>query len=475
MENCHFLVVTFPAQSHINPTLQFSKCIAKLGVRTTFSTSLGAINRMKKSSSSSGSLPQNLSIVPFSDGYDHGWTMNGDFRDYMFSLKTIGSKTLGELIMVQSNEGHPITHLVYTTLMSWVGQVAHQHHIPSTLLWIQPAALFDIYYYFFNGYGGIISESVTSKTIELPGLPSLDSRDLPSFLLASSPDIYNFALPSLKLHFELLGKEENPKVLVNTFDALEPETLGVLDPKLKLVAVGPLIPSAFLDGRDPSDASFGGDLIDHNPKDYVEWLNSQKDGSVVYIAFGSYSDLPFKQIEEIAQALLASRKAFLWVLRKSPKGEKLEDKLTCKDELEKQGMIANWCSQVEVLSHPSVGCFVTHCGWNSSLESLASGVPVLAIPLWSDQATNAKFIQDVWKSGIRSKANEEGIVEADEIRRGLEIVMDDEESDQEMRTNAKRWRDLAIEAAKDGGSSSRNLKAFVDEVALGVGVTNHCT
>nr|XP_027079726.1 LOW QUALITY PROTEIN: UDP-glycosyltransferase 75C1-like [Coffea arabica] len=462
MENCHFLVVTFPGQGHINPTLQFAKRLAKLGVRTTFSTSLGAINRMSRASDS---LPEKLSIVAFSDGYDQGWTTDDDVQEYMTSLVTRGSQTLKELIMAQSNEGRPITHVVYAILMPWVGQVARQLQIPSTLLWIQPAALFQLYYCFFNGCG-VTGDISSSKTIKLPGLPTLASRDLPTFFLASNPDVYSFALPTINKHFELLQEEEKPKVLVNTFDALESETLKAAV-KLKLVAVGPLIPSAFLDGRDSSDSSFGGDLLQET-KDCVEWLNSKNDASVVYVAFGSFADVPLKQLEEIAQGLLQSKKPFLWVLRKSPKGEKLEEKLSCKDELEKQGLIVSWCSQVEVLSHPSVGCFVSHCGWNSSLESLASGVPVVAIPLWTDQTTNAKFIQDVWKTGIRPTANEEGTVEADEIRRSLEIVMDGGVRGEEMRKTAKKWRELAVEAAKDGGSSSLNVKAFVNEVAAGV-------
>ncbi|XP_027118345.1 crocetin glucosyltransferase, chloroplastic-like [Coffea arabica] len=236
MENCHFLVVTFPAQGHINRTLQFAKRLAKLGVKTTFSTSLGAIKRMNNTSDS---LPEKLSIVPFSDGYDHGWTGNDDFIEYMTSQKSHGSQTLKELIAAQSNKGQAITHVVYTTLLSWVGQLSHQLQIPSTLLWIQAAALFDIYYCFSNGCGETIRDSASSKTIHLPGLPTLASRDLPSFLLASNPGIYSFALPTIYKHFEILEKEETPKVLVNKFDALEPETLKAVE-KLKLMAVGPL-------------------------------------------------------------------------------------------------------------------------------------------------------------------------------------------------------------------------------------------
>jgi len=137
--------------------------------------------------------------------------------------------------------------------------------------------------------------------------------------------------------------------------------------------------------------------------------------------------------------------------------------LSCREELEEKGMIVPWCSQVEVLSHPSLGCFVTHCGWNSTLESLVSGVPVVAFPQWTDQGTNAKLIQDVWKTGVRVTANEDGIVESDEIKRCLELVIGGGEEGEEMRRNARKWRDLAREATKEGGSSYENLKSFVDD------------
>jgi len=325
--------------------------------------------------------------------------------------------------------------------------------VPSTFLWIQPATILDIYYYYFNGYGDTIGSNMNdpSRSIELPGLPPVTGSDLPSFLLASNTN--NFALPLLKKHFDLIDAQKNPKVLVNSFDALESEALRAIE-KLNMVAVGPLIPSAFLDGKDQSDTSFGGDLY-QDSKAYVNWLDSKPSKSVIYAAFGSYTPISKQQIEEIKHGLLACGMPFLWVVRATE-----EEKLSCKDELQQQGMIVPWCSQVEVLSHPSLGCFVSHCGWNSSLESLVSGVPVVAFPQWSDQVTNAKLIEDVWKTGIRVKPNPDGIVQRDEIKRSIEMVMGGDE----MRTNAKKWKDLAREAGKEGGSSDKNLETFVNEV-----------
>jgi anthocyanidin 3-O-glucoside 5-O-glucosyltransferase len=364
----------------------------------------------------------------------------------MKELKIRGSEAIAKLITSAAERGQPFIHVVYTTITTWVGQVARALHVPSTLLWLQPATIFGIYYFYFHGYGDSIGKNMNdpSWSIELPGLPLLSGGDLPSFLLAS--DTFDFALPLFKEHFDVLDTETNPKVLINSFDALEPGALRAIE-KLNMVAIGPLIPSAFLEGKNPSDSSTGGDLF--------EWLNSKPSESVIYVAFGSYASTTKRQMEEIERGLLECGRPFLWVVRATEDG-----KLSCKEELNQQGLIVSWCSQVEVLSHPSVGCFVTHCGWNSSLESLVSGVPVVAFPLWSDQVTNGKLIEDVWKTGIRVTRNEEGIVERGEIKKCIEVVMGGDEK----RSNAKKWKDLGREAGKEGGSSDKNLKTFVEEV-----------
>ena len=107
---------------------------------------------------------------------------------------------------------------------------------------------------------------------------------------------------------------------------------------------------------------------------------------------------------------------------------------------------------------------MTHCGWNSTLESLVAGVPVVAFPQWDDQMTNAKLLTECWKTGVRvmeKKEGEEVVVESGEIRRCIEEVM--EKKAEEFRRNAARWRDIAAETVGEGGSLFNHLKAFVDE------------
>ncbi|KAJ0093977.1 hypothetical protein Patl1_26161 [Pistacia atlantica] len=436
----HILLVTFPAQGHINPCLQLAKRLLSTGVRVTVATSHFAIRRMKNNSTTHA---PGLSFAAFSDGYEDGYKSRDDVHHYMDELKRVGSLSLSDFIASNTKQGNGFTCIVYSILIPWVANVGRAHDIPTTLFWNQTATMFAIYYFYFKDQ---------SFSVSLPGLPDLTTRDLPSFFIPSNQ--YAFALPSFKEQFDILDEETNPTLLVNTYDALESEVFKAID-EYNMVGIGPLIPSAFL-----GDLFKGG----YN-KEYMEWLNAKPKSSVIYVSFGSISVLSKPQMEELARGLLDTGRPFLWVIRAKEGGEedKEEDKLSCREELEKQGKIVPWCSQVEVLSHASVGCFVTHCGWNSTFESLCSGVPTVAFPQWTDQTTNAKLIEDVWKTGVRVNHNEEGIVEGSEIKRCLEIVLGGEE----MRRNARKWKELAREAAKEGGSSNKNLKDFVDQIAKG--------
>ncbi|KAK3414654.1 hypothetical protein EUGRSUZ_L00634 [Eucalyptus grandis] len=462
MAPLNYLVVAFPAQGLINPALQFAKRLLRTGAHVTFATAGSAYRRMAKSDP-----PEGLSFASFSDGSEEGLRPGIDPEHYMADVVRLGSETLRDLVVTSLNEGCKFACIFYTTIIPWVAQVAHSLQIPSTLIWVQPATLLDINYYYFDGYGDIIrnlGKDDPSALLHLPGLPPLTPRDFPSYFTPENQFAFN--LPIMQVQFEVFKEEKNPRVLVNTFDALEPRQLKVIG-NVTMFGIGPLIPSAFLDGQDPLDKSIGADLF-RSSKDYIQWLDTQPEGSVIYVSFGSLSVLSNAQKEEMARGLLGTDRPFLWVIRKDKEEEveEDEDQLSCLEELEQKGMIVPWCSQVEVLSHASVGCFVTHSGWNSTFESLTCGVPMVAFPQWGDQQTNAMLVENEWKVGVRVNTNERGIVEGDEIKRCLELVVGDGEEGEEIRRNAKKWKGLAREAAKKGGSSDRNLNAFLEEIQM---------
>nr|BAF75879.1 glucosyltransferase [Dianthus caryophyllus] len=464
----HFLLVTFPAQGHINPALEFAKRLLRAGVDVTLATSVSGNRCLEKAK-----VPEGLRFAAFSDGYDDGFRPNDDsVLTYMSKFKQNGSRSLADVLNKARDEGKKVTCLAYTLLLPWAAEVAREFHVPSALLWIQPAAVFDVYYYYFRGYGDVIKECENnpSWSINLPNLPfTLRTRDLPSFLLPSTPLPYTFAVPTFLEQIEELEKEETPTILVNTFEALEVEALKAIE-RFTLIPIGPLLALGNLEGiKDPArdQKSRAGELKDD--KDYMTWLDSHEDSKVIYVSFGSMSVLSRAQQEELARALIQTHRPFLWVIRENndkkdkevEEGNTDEGELSCMEELRRVGKIVPWCSQLEVLSHPSVGCFVTHCGWNSTLESITCGVPMVGFPQWTDQTTNAKLVEDVWKIGVRVNSNEEdGLVKDEEIMRCLERVMESEE----IRNNAKKFKELAVQAAKEGGGSDNNLKSFIEEV-----------
>lgn len=458
----HFLFVTFPAQGHINPSLELAKRLAGniAGARVTFAASISAYNRRMFSTEN---VPETLIFATYSDGHDDGFkksssdkSLKDDSGKYMSEMRRRGRETLTELIEDNRSQNRPFTCVVYTILLTWVAELAREFHLPSALLWVQPITVFSIFYHYFNGYEEAISEMANnnpSGSIKLPSLPLLSLRDLPSSIVPSSQ--YAFLLPAFQEQMESLKQEENPKILINSFQELEPEALSSVLDNVKIVPVGPLITSR-------TDSGICGE--------YVEWLDTKLDSSVLYISFGTLAVLSKKQLGELCKALIESRRPFLWVItdktHRSKDHEEVESIASFREELDEIGMVVSWCDQFKVLKHRSIGCFVTHCGWNSTLESLVSGVPVVAFPQWNDQMTNAKLLAECWRTGVRviekKEEEEEGsVVESEEIRRCIEEVM--EEKAEEFRKNAARWRDIAAETVREGGSSFNHLKAFVDE------------
>lgn len=452
----HILLITYPAQGHINPSLQLAERLVDMGMEVTFTTSISGRNCMPKSYTDvnpNSTSKKGLRLNLYSNGYDQGIKNPADTFDFYAKLKSYGTKCLQETIVSCAEQGNPVTCVVYTIFNHWVAEVASGFDLPSMLYWIQPAAVLAIYYNYFNDYKDAFNQiDDPSWSIKLPGLPLLNQRDLPSFLVPSTQEIYTKAVAAVKQHFDAFSSDPMPKVLVNSFEDLEHDALKSIE-KINLLAVGPIIQSAFLDGKQDYN----------NSRKHVDWLNSKGESSVIYVSFGTLITLPKSETEEIAKGLLKSGRPFMWVMKKN-EDEKEEEKLSYMDKLEEQGLIVAWCSQIEVLSHKALGSFVTHCGWNSTLESLASGVPVVAYPKWTDQGTIAKMIEDVWKTGVRVNGSEQGNVDCDDIYRCLETVMGGGEKAEELRRNAEKWKDLAREAVKQGGTSYNNLKGFVQEM-----------
>ena len=256
-------------------------------------------------------------------------------------------------------------------------------------------------------------------------------------------------------------------LIVNTVYDLEPEIIDSLKFQFSLpfLPIGPSIPRAFLQDPNSEDRQVGA-----NPwkaADSMEWLNEKDAMSVLYISFGSILVLSEEQIKELALGIQQSGRNFVWVIRAPPGhghiGEVLPEGFV--EETKERGLVVDWCAQLEVLSHPSVGAFMSHCGWNSTLDALSLGVPMVTVGVWTDQPTNSKFVSDVWKTGVRIRMGDDGVVGREETERCIRAAMElGSEEGKQLRNNALKWKELLKSAASEGGSSHSNLNDFVQEI-----------
>jgi pathogen-inducible salicylic acid glucosyltransferase len=140
---------------------------------------------------------------------------------------------------------------------------------------------------------------------------------------------------------------------------------------------GPTIPSIYLDKQLEDDKKYGLNLFKPDADACMKWLDKMETGSVIYAAFGSLVALGEEQMEELTLGLKNSNCHFLWVVRET---EQKKLPINFLHEKSEKGLVVSWCPQLEVLAHKAIGCFMTHCGWNSTLEALSLGVPMVAMP-----------------------------------------------------------------------------------------------
>ncbi|XP_043693537.1 mogroside IE synthase-like [Telopea speciosissima] len=447
-DETHVLLFPFPAQGHINPMLQFCKRLASKGLKVTIAMTLFTIK------SAHNEVSNNVRVEGISDGFDEGGIKEAESPGaYLERFEVVGSQSLAELIEKQESCGSPFRCLIYDSVLPWALEVAKRFGLVTASLFTQSCANDAIYY---NVKKGLLSIPVEGPTVSLPGLPILGIHDLPSFIYnwGSYPTILDSVLNQFK------NVEKADCLLLNTFDKLEDEVLKWMSKIYPIKTIGPTVPSIYLDKQVEDDKDYGMSLFESSKETCMDWLNMREARSVIYVSFGSMCELGEEQMEELALGLRNSNHYFLWVVRKSEEN-KLPKSLVDEDKYSEKGLVVAWCSQLEVLAHKAVGCFMTHCGWNSTIEAVSLGVPMIAMPQWTDQTMNAKFVVDVWEVGVRVKLDEKGIVRREEIEKCVKEVMDQGDRGEMIKRNAFRWKVLAKEAVDEGGSSDKNIEEFI--------------
>ncbi|CAO2036069.1 unnamed protein product [Urochloa humidicola] len=281
-------------------------------------------------------------------------------------------------------------------------------------------------------------------------------------------------------HLEFIGKRARSQqtilssagVLMNTSRALEGEFIDFIADQLaawgkKVFSIGPLNPVLEL------DASPGGQGTERH--ECLAWLDKQPAASVLYVSFGSMSSLRGEQIEELAAALHGSKQRFIWVLRDADRGNVSVDSGESRhakflSEFTKQtegtGMlITEWAPQLEILAHPATAAFLSHCGWNSTMESMTYGKPILAWPMHSDQPWDAELVCKYLKAGFLVRPGEKHaeVIPAAAIQRVIEKMMISEEG-LAVRQRATALGEAIRASVSAGGSFQKDLDDFVAHI-----------
>ncbi|KAL0330938.1 UNVERIFIED_CONTAM: UDP-glycosyltransferase 74G1 [Sesamum angustifolium] len=413
----HCLILPYPIQGHINPMLQFAKRLLQKGIEITLVvTQTLATNTVFSSST----IP--LEII--SDGCAD-LPAGTSYDVYLARFKEFGSRTLKEALVRLADSDRPVDCIVFDPFLPWSLDVAKEMGLAAAPFFTQSCAVDQIYYHAFKGE---LKVPLSGEEILIPGLPPLKPEDMPSFMYVhgSYPRLFEMVVNQFS------GLENADCLFLNTFYKLEEEVIDYMAKFLPVKTIGPTVPSMYLDKRLPDDKEYGLNVYKPDTVACIEWLNQQQPETVVYVSFGSLAQLGVEQMEELAWGLRLSNKHFLWVL--------------------------------DVLAHEAVCCFVTHCGWNSTLEALCLGVPMVAVPQWTDQATNSKFVMDVWKMGVRARTDDNGVVSRETIASCIKDVMEGERGE-EIKKNAIKWKELAREAVDEGGSSDKNIEEFVSSLS----------
>ncbi|KAF2947031.1 hypothetical protein DAI22_02g339000 [Oryza sativa Japonica Group] len=463
----HAVLIPQPAQGHVTPMLHLAKALHARGFFVTYVNSEYNHRRLLRSSGPgalAGAAGFRFEAVP--DGMPESG--NDDVTQDIAALCVSTTRHSAEpfrelLVRLNSTPGTPpVSCVIADGVMSFAQRVAEEMGILALVFWTTSACGFMGYLHFAElirrGYVPLKDESdLTNGYLDtpidwIPGMRGIRLKDVPSFIRTTDPD-------DVMLNFDG-GEAQNARkargLILNTYDALEQDVVDALRREFpRVYTVGPL--PAFAKAAAGEVGAIGGNLWKEDTG-CLRWLDAQQPGSVVYVNFGSITVMSPAHLAEFAWGLACCGRPFLWVIRPDlVSGEKAMLPEEFVGETKERGVLASWCPQELVLSHPSVGLFLTHCGWNSTLESICAGVPMICWPFFAEQPTNCRYVCDKWGVGMEIDSN----VSRTEVARLVREAMEGERG-KAMRVNAMVWKEKAKEATEEGGSSSRNLDRLIE-------------
>lgn len=387
------------------------------------------------------------------------------------SNKPLVKRAVAELVSSASSIGR-LAGFVIDMFCTTMIELADELGVPSYVLFTSSAAFLGGMLHLQSlqdEYHVDITEFKDSTAeLDIPSLTNpLPAKVLPPLVLTKET-----VRPFLEHARKMRGTKG---IIVNTFEELEPHALrslaGLGAPVV--YAIGPILN---LKVETETKACEG-----RQSDDIMEWLDEQPPSSVVFLCFGSMGSFREDQVKEIACALEQSAHRFLWSLRRPPPKGKVWYPSDFVDPAEvlpegflhrtaAVGKVIGWAPQVAVLAHPAIGGFVSHCGWNSTLESIWFDAPVATLPLYGEQQFNA--FELVVELGLAAeirmdfrrdpRMESDFVVTADEIEGGIKKIM--EEVDGERRRKVKEMSEKSRKVVVEGGSSYLSLGCLIEDI-----------
>ncbi|CAH8320207.1 unnamed protein product [Eruca vesicaria subsp. sativa] len=445
-KDSHVAILAFPFGTHAAPLLSITRRLATASPTTLFSF----FNTSQSNSSlfPSSDLPSNIRVHDVADGVPEGYVFSGRPQEAIELFLVAAPESFRKAISSAENDaGKKVTCLLTDAFFWFASDMAAEMKATWVAFWTAGPNSLSVHL-----YTDLIRQSAREKdgcmeeTLGfISGMEKVRVKDTPEGVVFGNLD----SVFSDTLHRMGLALPRANAVFINSFEEIDNTLTNNLKSEFKLyLNIGPL---ALLSSTSASQS------VQEDPHGCLAWIKKQRTASVAYVSFGSVMTPPPGELVAIAEGLESSKVPFIWSLKEKsmvqlPKG--------FLERTREQGIVVPWVPQVELLKHEATGVFVTHCGWNSVLESVSGGVPMICRPFFGDQRLNGRAVEVVWEIGMTII---DGVFTKDGLEKCLDKVLVQDDG-KKMKSNAKKLREQAHQAVSVNGSSVENFKVLLDAV-----------
>ncbi|KAL1806181.1 hypothetical protein ACET3Z_029249 [Daucus carota] len=461
----HVLIFPLPLQGTVNSMLKLAEILCISDINVTFVVTDHIHSRLLRNSNVVLRFSKYPGFVlqSISDGLPKDHPRAGSRYIEMFESMKLNSKPLLKELLSSGwlDRGRgPVTCIIADGVMSFVCDVANEIGVnifcTRTLSACSLSIFFSLPKLIEAGELPFTGGDLDTPIKNVPAMEKfLRRRDLPSFCRSDT-----LSGPSIQLFKN--ENQENARaqgLILNTFEDIEGPVLDNIRAFCpNLYTIGPLHAHLKMKLAAKSCYTASSNSLRKEDRSCMSWLDSQPYKSVIYVSFGSIATMTRDQLMEFWCGLVNSECKFLWVIRPdliAGDGEIPEEVL---EGTKERGYIVGWAPQEEVLGHPSVGGFLTHSGWNSTLESVVEGVPMICWPYFMDQQVNSRFVSEVWKLGLDMKDTCDRVI-VERMVKDLMVKRKDE-----FLKSADRMAKLAMKSLCEGGSSYSNLERLIQDI-----------